>query len=193
MFSNNKEEENQTTIFDCAYLIDDPAVGLWHVTNILSMLVDISMESAMSHDATPAFQDYLAWILDSILISHDLPKRWRMNPRLHELCRKSAVMSFCTVHALLTSHLDFLTEPMLRKGYVLLSILSADLVEHHGDLREKPVLINLCSSILHLVAICKKSHLMRRAVSLHLVPTLEAFLLDLEAHTNLGKDFQVCL
>jgi serine/threonine-protein kinase ATR len=191
IFSNDKDDDSQLAISHCTYLVHDPAVGLWHVTNILSMLVDISMESATSYDATPAFQDYLAWMLDSFLVSHDLQRRWRINPQLQESCKKSAVMSFCAVHALMSSLRGFLTDSMLRKGYVLLSILCADLLEHPADISDKLVRSNLCSSIMNLATVCTNDQLMHRVVCLHLVPAIEASLFDEVTRANLGKDFQV--
>jgi serine/threonine-protein kinase ATR len=192
MFSYEKDE-SQDAILHCTYSIHDPAVGLWHVTNLLSILVDVSMESVTSHDPTPAFQDYLAWMLDSFLMAHDLQKRWKANPILHEACKKSEVMSFCSVHAFLSSLAEFLTESMLRKGYILLSALCADLLESPADLSDKSIHLNLCSSILNLVAVCEKHHSLRRVISLHLLPAIEACLLDEMTCSTLGNDFQVCL
>jgi serine/threonine-protein kinase ATR len=111
---------------------------------------------------------------------------------LYDACKKSEAMLFCTVHALLSSLRDFLTDSMFRKGYVLLSILCAGLLEHPAELSEKSIRLNLCSSILNLVAICKKHHSMRQIISLHLAPAIEASLVDDVACANLGQNFQVC-
>ena len=192
MFSNNKDDDPHTTIGHCSYLVHHPTVGLWHVTNILSMLVDISMESATSYDAAPAFQDYLAWILDSLLVSHELQKRWRTSPQLQESCKKSSIMSFCTVFALVSSLRDFLTKPMLRKSYILLSVLCADLLEAPANMSETPLRSTICSSILNLATICAKDQVLQRAVCLHLVPAIEVCLADEVTRASMDKDLQVC-
>jgi len=193
MFSYEKDDTLPDVILNCTYVIRDASTGLWHATNVLSMLVDISMESASSHDATPAFQDYLAWILESFLTIHELQKRWEKNPTLQEACKKSKILSFCTVHALLSSLRKFLSDSILRKGYALLSILCADLLESSADLTEKSVQINLCSGILNLVAICQEHDSMRRVLSLHLIPAVQSAMADERICSNLGKDFQVCV
>jgi serine/threonine-protein kinase ATR len=191
MYSFEKGEHLPDVVSNCTYVIRDASSGLWHATNVLSMLVDISMESASSHDATPAFQDYLAWILESFLLIHELRKRWEKNPTLQEACKKSKILSFCTVHALLSSLRKFLSDSILRKGYALLSILCADLLECSAELTEKSVQINLCSSILNLVAVCQEHDSMRQLLSLHLIPTMQTAMGDESVCTILGKDFQV--
>lgn len=190
MFAN-KDDESQMTASNCTYTIYNSSMGIWHATNILAMLVDISMESANSHDATPAFQDYLAWILDSFLTSHGLQKRWEPYPQLREACKKSEILAFCAVQALLSSLENFLSDSMTRKGYALLSILCSDLLAPQSDVIEKSLHVNICSSILNLSVICKKYDSMRRIISLHLIPAIDTALLDPVISADLGKDFQV--
>jgi serine/threonine-protein kinase ATR len=52
---------------DCTYVIRDATESLDHARNVLSTLVDVSMAAVASYDATPAFQDYVGWLLDSFL------------------------------------------------------------------------------------------------------------------------------
>lgn len=191
MFFNISEDDSEASNSYCTYSIRDPSAGIWHVSNLLSMLVDITMETASSHDATPAFQDYLAWLLESFLVSHHLQKRFEVNPDLYEICKKSRVLSFCTLHALLASLRSHMTDPMLKKGYALLSILCADLLETPAYLSEESITVTICSSILNLAVICKSHYSLRRVISLHLMPSIKSALLDEAVRTKLGTDFQV--
>jgi serine/threonine-protein kinase ATR len=192
MFSYaEKGDSLSDAIPHCTYVIRDAGSGLWHATNILSMLVDISMESASSHDATPAFQDYLVWMLEAFLSIHEIQKRCETDPRLGESCKKTKLLSFCAVHALLVSLQDHIPDSILRKGYALLSLLCARLLENPTDLTEKSVHINLCSSMLNLVAICNEHESMRRVLSLHLVPAVQNAMANETQCSNLGKDFLV--
>ena len=186
------EEENVSdTPLQCTYVIHNAADGLWHGANLLSMLVDISMEAAASFDATPAFQDYLAWILDSFLEVHELQARWQGSPTLGRSCEKVDSLSFCAVHAILTTLRESLSDNILRKGYVFLSLLCAALLEDTSNVSETPIRLNLCSCLLNLVAICNQHDSMRRAISLHLLPAVQVVLADNSKAMTLGNDFQV--
>lgn len=190
--SYEKDEGRSINNTGCTYLIKDAGIAIWQASNILSMLGDISMESAASHHATPAFQDYLAWMFDSFLTAHELQKRLRGNLRLYEICTKSEIMTSCSVHALLSSLQDQISISILRKGFALLSILSADLLETPSSLSDKSVRRSLCSGLLKMASICKTHDSMRRVFALHLVPAIEITLLDEAARSGLGNDFKVC-
>lgn len=194
MFSQEREDDTmRDSIPNCTYVIKDAASGIWHATNVLSMLVDISMASASSHDATPAFQDYLVWILESFLMIHDIQTKWKSNSTFQESCKKSKILCFCATHALLTSLRNFLSESMLRKGYALVSLLCASLLERPTDLIEKSNQLSLCSSILNLVTVCNEHESMRKLLALHLIPAVKYAMSDEESCLILGKDFQVRL
>jgi serine/threonine-protein kinase ATR len=192
MFSNGKEGSFDS-IINSIYVIQDAAAGLWHVTNLLSMLVDISMESATYHHATPAFQDYLAWTLDSFIVAHDLQKTWQADPIFHESCRRSEFMTFCAVQALLSALRGSLPNTMLRKACVLLSFLCADLLQNPLNLSDRPIRLSLCNSLLNIATVCKQHDSTRRIIALNLAPIVHATLSDDNAVSILGKDFQVRL
>lgn len=186
------KEGPQKSSVQSAYAIQDAAAGLWHSTNVLSMLVDICMESATSHHATPAFQDYLAWLLDSFLVVHGLQKRFQANSTLHEFCKRSEVMSLCALQALLSTLRESLPVTILRKGCVLLSLLCVGLLENLSDLSDKSTPHNICSSLLTLAVVCKRHESTRRLLALYLVPAIRVSLNDDDSILKLGKDFQVC-
>ena len=190
MFPQENEDGSVDRPLQCSYVLHDAADSLWHVTNILSMLGDISMEAATSHNAIPAFQDYLAWLLDSFLSIHEMRKRWQTNPTLHQSGKKSVLLSFCAVHALLSSLRASVSDTIVRKGYVVIAILCSAVLEEPADLSEESTKLALCSTLLNLVAICRQQDTVLREVSVHLIPGIQAILQNESASTVLGKDFQ---
>lgn len=190
MFSQDKEGVPSVPL-QFTYIIHNAADGLWHATNILSMLVDISTEAAASFDATPAFQDYLAWLLDSFLEVHELQTRWRGSSVLGQSCERFDVLSFCAVHSILSTLRESLSDNVLHKSCIFLSVLCAALLEDPLNVSEKPIRLNLCSCLLSLAATCKHHDSVRCAVSLYLLPVINAILTDNNAAKTLGNDFQV--
>ena len=173
------------------YSINEATHAFWHVNYLLTILVDTSVEAVSSFDATPAFQDYLAWMLDSFLSVHDLQKRWQANPQLQQSCIDSCLPLFRAVGLLLSSVGEELSPTILRKGYLLFSILCSDLLRMPDALHETLDRVSICRGMLSLVAICKRYASMRGAVSLHLLPTITTTMLDDNSREKLGKDFQV--
>ncbi|KIN07972.1 hypothetical protein OIDMADRAFT_111112 [Oidiodendron maius Zn] len=170
-----ENEARQVACIHSSYTIQDPVAGLCHVTNILSMLVDICMESATSHHATPAFQDYLAWLLDSFLVCHGIEKRWQANPLFSESCEQSEVMALSSMQALLSALRISLPEAVLRKGCELLAILIVDLLENSSKILNKTVTYNVCSGLLTLAIVCKRHESTRRSkAGLYLCNACEA-------------------
>jgi serine/threonine-protein kinase ATR len=156
------------------------------------MLVDVSMAAATSYDATPAFQDYVGWLLDSFLATHELHKKWRANPSSHPSCSDVCLLPFCSVHALLTSLRESLSPSLMRKGYNSLSMFCTDLLEDPTQLSKSSIQISLCSSIMNLAAGCQKYDSVRRAVSLHLLPVVHATLTARSPIANgMGNNFRV--
>jgi serine/threonine-protein kinase ATR len=156
------------------------------------MLVDISMEAATSYDATPAFQDYLAWMLDSFLGIHELQKRRRESLNLPQSYNKLEELSFCAVHALISAVKDSMSPTIVHKCNVLLSILVADILERPADLSGDSIRVSLCSCLLTLSAACKEDDPMCRLVSPHIMATVTAVLGDEGVCNILGDDFKVC-
>ena len=188
-----ENEARQVASIHSSYTIQDPVAGLCHVTNVLSMLVDICMESATSHHATPAFQDYLAWLLDSFLVCHGVEKRWQATPLFSKSCEQSEVMALSAMQALLSALRISLPEAVLRKGCELLAILIVDLLENSSRILNKTVTYSVCSGLLTLATVCKRHESTRRSVALRLVPSIRVALNNDTTFLALGKDFQVCI
>ena len=189
-YTSDKDDNHSIASTQCVYTIRGSPSGIWHVTNILSMLVDISVESASSYNATAAFQDYLAWLLESFLSTHEMTKRLQSDPTLQEVLEKCWVMSFCSVQALISCLRNQLSGGILRKGHILLSIFCVDLIKIPANLSDDTI-IKLCSSLLSLIRISKEYESMRQVLSLHLGGALLDTLADESACNILGTDFQV--
>ena len=191
MFSHDSVETSSTVIRNCTYVVKTAQEGICHAANILSMLVDISVAAAASYDPTPAYQDYTVWMMDSLLATHEQSKKLQTETSLSEACRKSDMICFSSIHALLFASRTSLRTTVLRKGYAVLSILCAGLIENVEDLTQQPILLKVCNSLLKLAAICKEHDSVLRAVSLQLVPAIQNNLNDNSKMLSLGGDFQV--
>ncbi|KAG9243553.1 protein kinase-like protein rad3 [Calycina marina] len=173
------DEMNQEAASHCTYVMQSAESCLAHVTGLLAMLVDISMESALNYDATIAFQDYLAWMFESFLTVRHIQNRWRVDSALQESCKQSEHISFQAIHALLSTLQDHLSSSIRRKGFTLLSILCADLLTNHADLTEDS-----------LTSECKRYSSICSVVLLNLVPALQATIYDEASCNTLDKDFK---
>lgn len=193
LLSSSAKEGSEQFSVHSNYAVQNAAAGLWHVTNVLAMMVDICMESATSHHATPAFQDYLAWLLDSFLVIHGLQKRCQGYPIFSETCNKSEAMALCAVQALLSTLRVSLPETILRKGCEFLSLLIADLLENSSSLSDVSIKYSICSGLLILATACKRHESTRRSLTLHLAPSIRIALSDDCKIPMLGKDFQVSI
>jgi serine/threonine-protein kinase ATR len=187
----NPNSSDSTSTLNCKYVIRNPSDALCHVSNVLCMLADISIEAAKSYDATPAFEVYLVWMLDAFLITREVQKRWRANPSLLQTYPKTDPMSLCAIQALLSNLRDSLSPTLLRKSCVVLAIFCAGVLEDPTELSEKPVQLSLCSAILNLAANCKQYDSVRKQVSLHFIPAIQNTMSDEYLYTGLGTDFRV--
>jgi serine/threonine-protein kinase ATR len=192
MFSHESDGSPPTAFPNCTYVVRFASEGICHVANILCMLTDISTAAAASYDPTPAYQDYIAWLLDAFFAAHEQRKKVQTDPSFSESCRISDVTSFTSLHGLLSTSKTCLRATILRKGYTILSTLCADLIDTIGDLAEHAIQLNLCSSLLNLAAACKEDDSMKRAVSLRLVPAIQLVLNNGSKPSCVSKDFQVC-
>jgi serine/threonine-protein kinase ATR len=185
-------EGSTSSAVDCTYVIRDATEALEHARNVLSILVDVSMSAAASYDATPAFENYIGWLIDSFLVTHELHMKWRANPSLHPSCSDFCILPFCSVHALLTALRETLSASLLRKGYNLLSIFCTDLLEDHTQLSKSSIQLNICSSIMNLAAGCHRFDSVRRAVSLHLIPVVHSvYANENSVVCGMGNDLKV--
>lgn len=175
----------------CTYTLVDPVHAFLHANNILTMLVDISVESATTFDATLAFQDYLAWMLDAFVIAHDLGKRWESSPRLRESCEILTETNLHAIQSLLSALKTSLSDSVVRKGFLILTNFCAEILESPGDITSESTNLCLCRCLLNLALVCREYDPIQRAVSLHLLPAVRFCFDDPDTLSKLGNDFQV--
>ncbi|EDN95718.1 hypothetical protein SS1G_11597 [Sclerotinia sclerotiorum 1980 UF-70] len=151
---DNGEDLDESSLL-CTYRLRDASGAIQHAICILSILVKVSIQAASFQDATPAFQDYLAWMLDSFHSTWELHKVW-ISPGLLQDNEVPTVALFCALHALLSSIQTSLSESLLRKGYAYLAIIGADLITTPSNIIDKDVNLVFCQALLHLANICRE-------------------------------------
>jgi serine/threonine-protein kinase ATR len=171
----------------CTYSITDSSEAFGQATQSLLMLVDICMEAASSFDATPAFEDYVAWIFESFCTLHNIYQKWRANDSLYKDCLDPDKLSFCSLYDLMLGLKDLLTPSLLRKGFTILSILCANILKEHDPSTQ--VAIRRC--FLNLASTCQRYDSVRRLVSLDLLPVVKSALEDKSVPEFSDEDFQV--
>ncbi|KUJ09266.1 protein kinase-like protein rad3 [Mollisia scopiformis] len=190
MFFSDKDESQSSHVLYCTYKLEDSLASFCQATHLLLMLVDISIEAASSFDATPAFQDYVAWMFTSFCALHDIYQQWQANRSLYEECPNPDSLFFYSLYALISSLKDSLSPTLLRKGYNIVSILCGNILQDQSQIYETSDQLALCACILNLANVCEKHYSMRRSISLQLVPVIKSILEDESALNRLGKDFQ---
>ena len=174
-------------LLNSSYSMRSAAEGLAHVSNLLSILAHASEATATCFDATTAFQNYLSWLMDSFLVVHDIRKRWAANLTLHECCMKTSELFLSSINSLLSSLRQFIWPFVLRKGYMVLAIICAAILQDPDQLSDQSQL-TICSALLNMTAVCKDFGSMRQVMKLNLLATLPSCE---DAHSNLGSDFKV--
>ncbi|KAL2062316.1 hypothetical protein VTL71DRAFT_6582 [Oculimacula yallundae] len=155
------EEQSSSALVTSSYLMHSPGEGLANASHVLCVLARASEETAISFDATTAFQGYLIWLLDSFLQVHEIRRRWAANLALHESCIRIDELFLGSINSLLSSLRRFLWPFLLRKGYTVLSIICAAILQDPSQLSDESRPI-LCSALLNMTAVCKKHASMRQ-------------------------------
>ncbi|RAL58649.1 hypothetical protein DID88_003013 [Monilinia fructigena] len=183
------EDVNQSFL-PCTYKLRNAAFAIHHAVCVLSILVKVSIQAASIQDATPAFQDYLAWIIDSFYSSYELQNIWKSSVSLSQDHEAPNFALFRALHSLLSSIGPSLSESLIRKGYGYLAIFGADVITSPSNVANKDINLILCQGLLNLANICRKYESTCRIVRLILIPKLRTLLADEDASTIVGKDFQ---
>lgn len=186
----NEDDMNETSL-QCTYRLHNKSGAMQHAICILSILAKVSIQAASFQDATPAFQDYLAWLFDSFHTSYELQKVWISSGNSAQDCGSPAISLFCGLQALLSSIQDSLPETLVRKGYAYLTNIGADIIVNPSNIIDKDVNLAFCRTLLHLANICKKYDSTCRIVRLSLLSKLRTVLDDEDASVIVGNDFQV--
>ncbi|KAH8816823.1 protein kinase-like protein rad3 [Xylogone sp. PMI_703] len=169
LFQYHNGESNSPSLH-CKYVLYSIGDGLWHVTNLLHMLVDVSVHSLEESHATSAFRDHLAWIFDSLLITHEL---WKTHHALILADRGFLKTIFSAALDLISSTVlrEYMSDTMLRKGSGLLSLLCMEVVQDLS-MSDTDVIHNASRSFLQLAFYSTRYDSIRRMVSLQLIPVI---------------------
>ncbi|KAM0134783.1 hypothetical protein ACHAP3_005339 [Botrytis cinerea] len=189
-YSFSSEDDMSETSLQCTYSLRSKEGAIHHAICILSILVKVSIQAASFQDATPAFQDYLAWLFDSFYTSYELQKVWISAGDSAQDCESPAISLFCGLQTLLSSIQNLLSETLVRKGYAYLTIIGADIIVNPSNIIGKDVNLAFCRTLLHLANICKKYDSTCRIIRLSLLPKLRTVLDDEDASIIVGNDFQ---
>jgi serine/threonine-protein kinase ATR len=188
----NRKELPQNADSEYTYTIRETPDAIKHLNILLGILVEILKEAWTLYDATPAFQDYIAWLSDSLVVVHEMHKRFRSTPKLLETCEDGRVLLLCAMQCLFSSLDDSLPDTIRRKGSITLAILLADILDMPTQGPKESTLLTICRSILTLSVACQQYSFVYRSVFVHLLPVIRRILGDKDGLGNLGHDFQVC-
>jgi serine/threonine-protein kinase ATR len=189
LFCLDVDESSRDPANQCTYSLRDQRRCLLHAKKILSILLFTFAEAVLSYKTTSAFQDFVSWIFDSLISVNRLEKKWNASPVIGH--HPSIGWSFSALKGILSSLRDSASPSILRKGYISLSVLCVELLEHPEELSDTVLQFNLNSGILNLASMCKQFDSVERTVSTHMLPLLQDVLSNDDTRILLGKDFQV--
>lgn len=186
------EEDHSLSYLSCTYKLHDAACAIQHAICLLCILVNLSTKSTQFQDSTTAFQDYLAWMLDSFHSSYDLQKVW-ISPGAFSQDRELVTITlFSSLHALLSLTRTSSSDSLIRKGYAYLALIAGDFITAPFNVTDKDTNLILCQGLLGLANACRKYDSTSRTVRLSLLPKLRAVIENKDTSIAVGSDFQVC-
>lgn len=176
----------------CTYSLSDVPTAFRHISYLMSIVVKVSSATAVSYDATVAFQGYLAWMLDTFVGLREVERSFTTLSSIQESDFEFCALYFNSIHFLLKSLDDILPDTIKRKGYRLLAILCAELVmDYPQALSETSNQDKFCSSLLDLAAACNKFDQVAQTVSTKLLPGLKKLTSNNNENNRLSNDLEV--
>ncbi|KAM3088202.1 serine/threonine-protein kinase M1, variant 2 [Clarireedia jacksonii] len=174
----------------CNYILRDVTDALRHATYILSILVNISNQAASTQDASLAFQNHLAWLLDSFYSLHELQKIWSIHDNSQSVGIAPSTALYYATQSLFVSIRTTIPEPLVRKGYMYLAIIGAYILDDPSGLADKEVNLTFCQMLLQLALICRRHNAVGQVTNLHLSPKLQVMLGSEDTLAIVGNDFK---
>jgi hypothetical protein len=165
----------ETDLEGCTYALHDADHALRHSYYLLALLVDVSSSAAGTYEATPFFQGYLAWILDSFLLLREVERAWGPSSAAQQSAVETRILSVRAVHSLLMSMGRLLPTTLKCKGYSVLARLCRELCDYPDALSETSVEITFCTTLLDLAANCVNEEPVAQAVRFQLLPALQDY------------------
>lgn len=177
----------------CHYHLRDVASALAHAHGLLCLLCGITERAARAYSPTPAFQDYVSSVFDSLILLQDIDIR--SDYVLRRLSGSSDVFSDSLSMAVsLLSIKMVLPQTVLDKGYFVLAELTIDTVEALDSFNtmSDSLLVSLCSSLLRLAEIVRQHASICQTIQSRLLPLLLALLPgDDDNPSSVPRDLQV--
>jgi serine/threonine-protein kinase ATR len=155
----------------CTYGLSNAITSVRHACHLLSIITKLVSASAVSYDATAAFQGYLAWILDSYSTIRDAERAYVIDYSTPASVIELYQVDLDSLHTLLTSLEFVLTDSIKRKGHRLISCMCADFLNCSDAIPQED---HLCEILINLSAACAQFDHIRQDVSSVLVPALNA-------------------
>lgn len=186
----NEDETCSEFVAGCTYTLRNVSRCISHGKILLSILLGISAEAVLLHRATPAFSDYIGWMLDSFISLDELERR-RLSISTIQNQTATVGWAFCAVKTLLSSLQEFISPAILQKGYISLAGLCVDLFAKLEDLSDLSFQYTLNSGILNLASICGQEDTVKRRVLAQLVPLIQEAVTRESIQTAMGNDFLV--
>ncbi|SZF04158.1 unnamed protein product [Blumeria hordei] len=183
------DRDCKTKTFRLKYMIRDACHGLSHVSNILHILVDISIEVSSPCDATLTFQDYLAWLLDYLIKAHELLKKWCEVPTLLEPCHNHDELLLQTTFLIVSAPEKLIFPKVARKGFSVLLIICVEILEKSGKLSQTSQQ-NLARLFLRLASNCGENGLSHKVTYSRLISKLQGILLEDSINVNFSPIFK---
>ncbi|POS87854.1 hypothetical protein EPUL_000219 [Erysiphe pulchra] len=144
---------------------------LKHVGYLLLILTSFIGDFSQPLSAALIFQDYLVWLLDSFVEAQDLFKILLTVTNSSDIDSNIDYLVLNSTQALLSNTQGTATPNILRKGYSILSLICARILERTLELSEK-IQENFTQAFLDLEHFCRKNDNVRRITTIHLVPIL---------------------
>lgn len=178
-------------LLHCTYSFLAAGSTFLHIEAVFAILINTSIDAAKSYDVAFAFQDYAAWILDSLLVMQHIVDQWKTRLGLSVTYQDRPTSTFRAYQEVLFSLQDLLAPSILRKGYASLTIISAQMLENPTFLTDLSVRLAFCNNLLSLASMCQRYSSMRSVVFARLLPVLQTIITDESTKPLVDNDFKV--
>lgn len=164
-------QNNGTDIGRCTYSISGTYNCLRHVGYLLHTLTSFIGDFSQPQSATTIFQDYLVWLLDSFVEAQELFRILMIMTNSPDNDSIIDCLVLNSTQVLVSNTQGTISPIILRKGYSILTLTCAKILEKTVDFSEK-MQKNLTQAFLDLDNFCRENDSIRRLTTIHLVPIL---------------------
>ncbi|RKF63720.1 Protein kinase rad3 [Erysiphe neolycopersici] len=144
---------------------------LKHVCHLLLTLTSFMGDVSQPLSASIIFQDYLVWLLDSFVEAQELFKILLSATNSPNIDLNIDNLILNSTQVLLSNTQGAASSIILRKGYSILSLTCAKILERKVEFSEE-LQGNFTQALIDLEYFCRKNDSVRRITTIHLVPLL---------------------